>query len=102
MNPRHLKWLPVIDEERCTGCGRCVEACGPKSLEVVNAVAVLARPDTCGSEEHCIKPCPEDAIRLAWVETDGNKAHGRWRSETLPPRFEPVPCPGASCQVQPV
>ncbi len=79
MSIKTLKWVPVIDEERCTGCNRCVEACGPKSLEVRNGVAVLARPDTCGSEEHCIKPCPEEAIRMAWVQYEGNRARGRWQ-----------------------
>lgn len=74
-----LKWMPVIDVEVCTGCGLCVEACGPKSLEVVDGIAVLARPDACGSEEHCIEPCREDAIRMAWVSTTGGPARGRWR-----------------------
>ncbi len=74
------KWLPVIDEERCNGCRACVDACGPKSLEMVNNLAVLVRPDTCGSEEHCIAPCQYDAIHMAWVESDGNQQRGRWRT----------------------
>lgn len=72
------KWLPVIAEDRCTGCGLCVEACGPACLEIVDQLAVLVRPDQCGSEEHCIAPCRDDAIRMDWVPTDGNRAVGRW------------------------
>lgn len=75
-----MKWLPVIDEERCIGCNRCVVACGPKSLEIVGFVAVLVHANTCGSEEHCIGPCQSDAIRMAWVETDGNQSRGKWRA----------------------
>lgn len=87
MNIRHLKWLPVIDEESCTGCNRCVEACGPKSLEVALGIAVLARPNTCGSEEHCIKPCPANAIRMAWVEAEGDHSRGQWRTEATTSTF---------------
>jgi ferredoxin len=39
-----FKWLPVVIEEFCTGCGLCVEACGPACLETKNQVAVLERP----------------------------------------------------------
>ena len=73
------KWLPVVDEERCTGCNLCVEACGPKCLVIQGSVAVLARPLACGSEEHCIAPCPEKAIRMAWVRLDGIDSVGKWR-----------------------
>jgi formate hydrogenlyase subunit 6/NADH:ubiquinone oxidoreductase subunit I len=38
---REYKWVPVIDEDRCTGCRNCVEACGPNCLELVDGVAVL-------------------------------------------------------------
>ena len=70
--------MPVIVADRCTGCGLCVEACGPACLEIVDQIAVLVRPDQCGSEEHCIAPCRDDAIRMEWVPTEGNRAVGRW------------------------
>jgi len=79
MAAQSLKWLPVIDEDLCTGCAACVEACGPKSLEMQAGVAVLARLDTCGSEEHCIAPCPTAAIQMAWVKTTGDRTRGKWR-----------------------
>ena len=81
MNVAYLKWLPVVDEDFCTGCAACVEACGPKSLEIVDRVAVLVRPDTCGSEEHCIAPCPTAAIQMRWVQATGDKERGKWCAE---------------------
>src|SRR5215469_6240610 len=42
------KWLPVIVEDACTGCGLCVAACGPACLETQNLVAILTRPEDCG------------------------------------------------------
>ena len=89
MNVSCQKWVPVVQEDCCTGCGACVLACMPKSLEVVDVLAVLARPDTCGSEEHCIKPCPEDAIQMAWVKMAEDKTLSKPRTTApvmgLPP-----------------
>ena len=35
------KWLPVVVEEACTGCGLCVAACGPawKRLTQIEAAS---------------------------------------------------------------
>jgi len=40
---------------------------------------VLPRPDACGSEEHCITACRDDAIHMAWIPMEGNEAVGVWR-----------------------
>ena len=83
MTVKKYKWVPVIDTDRCNGCNECVLACGPRCLEIVGSVAVLIRPDICGSEEHCIAPCPIGAIRMEWWETEGNfnLQRGKWRFE---------------------
>jgi NAD-dependent dihydropyrimidine dehydrogenase PreA subunit len=70
------KWVPVVAADKCTGCGRCVEVCGVKCLEIAEGIAVLPRPDACGSEEHCITECRDDAIHMAWVPMGGNEAVG--------------------------
>lgn len=75
------KWLPVIVEDACTGCGLCVAACGPACLETRNLVAILTRPEDCGSEEHCIRACPEGAIHMGWLASDGDRSLGSWHSE---------------------
>lgn len=73
------KWLPEIAVDLCTGCGDCVAACGPASLALVDKVAVLINPDTCGSEQHCIEPCAHHAISMTWRNATGNKQRGKWR-----------------------
>jgi len=77
------KWLPVVDEKTCTGCAICVEACGPRSLSIINNLAVLTNSESCGSEEHCIEPCPEQAIRMAWLPWEGSHKIGKWRVSDL-------------------
>jgi len=83
----NYKWLPVVDPETCTGCGICVEACGPRSLSIIDNLAVLTNAESCGSEEHCIEPCPEQAIRMAWLPWKGDKDVGKWRNYDLSPFF---------------
>ena len=78
------KWMPIVLEEQCTGCGLCVDACGPKSLTMVDGMAVLAFPETCGSEEHCISACRDDAIQMAWLPFSGDRSIGQWREEFVP------------------
>ncbi len=74
------KWMPIIDDEKCTGCRLCVDACGPKCLEMVASLAVLTLPEVCGSEEHCIGLCADDAIHMAWRPWAGDTSRGKWQS----------------------
>jgi NAD-dependent dihydropyrimidine dehydrogenase PreA subunit len=73
-----LKWLPVVSTDRCDGCGRCVEACGPGCLAITDGIAALTRPDGCGSEEHGIPVCERQAIGMDWVPFTGDRSVGRW------------------------
>ena len=77
------KWMPAILADRCTGCGLCVDACDPKSLAMVGGIAVLTLPETCGSEEHCIAVCRDDAIQMAWLSFSGDRSVGKWREEIM-------------------
>ncbi len=60
--------LPHIDPTRCTGCGRCVAACGLHllSLEAVRwkKFALLQEPDRCTGCAACAPICPFGAIRM--------------------------------------
>lgn len=58
--------LPLlrIDGVLCTGCGRCVEVCLPRTLALANGKAHLAHPNRCTWCGLCEDLCPEGAIGL--------------------------------------
>jgi electron transfer flavoprotein alpha subunit len=59
-------WLPVIDGERCTGCGDCIVVCPTQALSLVEGVAVVAEPGACDYAGLCEMVCPVEAIALPY------------------------------------
>jgi NAD-dependent dihydropyrimidine dehydrogenase PreA subunit len=72
------KWIPIVNTDYCTGCARCIVACDHNCLELVWDFATLTRPQMCGSEGNCMEACPDDVIRMGWVELDAEQDAGKW------------------------
>jgi len=53
--------IPVVDEEKCSYCGRCSDFCMYNALAVVPS-KVLVFPELCHSCRGCKLVCPSDAI----------------------------------------
>lgn len=51
-----------IDEEKCTGCGLCAQACHEGAIGMINGKAKLLRDDYCDGLGDCLPTCPVDAI----------------------------------------
>ena len=49
-----------IDNEKCTGCGVCVDVCPVNALEIKDGKAVVS--DDCIDCGVCINECPTEAI----------------------------------------
>ena len=55
--------MAVIDSEKCTGCGICVDVCPANAIEV-NEQAVI-NTDACAGCAACVSECPNEAIIIA-------------------------------------
>ena len=51
-----------IDEEKCVGCGLCVNACHEGAIGMVDGKAKLLRDDYCDGLGNCLPVCPTNAI----------------------------------------
>lgn len=53
--------VPCVDRDKCTGCGRCVEACRFNALACVKGT-ILVFSELCHGCGGCTLACPEQAI----------------------------------------
>ncbi|MBI5403324.1 MAG: 4Fe-4S binding protein [Ignavibacteriae bacterium] len=53
-----------IDEEKCDGCGNCVEGCHEGALQIIDEKARLVSELFCDGLGACIGECPQGAITL--------------------------------------
>ena len=51
-----------IDEEKCTGCGLCANACHEGAIDIVDGKAKLVRENFCDGFGDCLPNCPTGAI----------------------------------------
>jgi len=82
-----------IHEEKCNGCGLCVNACHEGALELINGKAVLLSDSYCDGLGDCLPQCPVDAIEI--IERDAEEFDKELvdkRVNEIKKPSEPLPC----------
>lgn len=57
-----IRKIIKIDEQKCTGCGLCAEACHEGAIGMIDGKARLLREDYCDGLGDCLPACPAEAI----------------------------------------
>jgi NAD-dependent dihydropyrimidine dehydrogenase PreA subunit len=60
-----------IDEDKCNGCGKCVNACAEGAIKLINGKAKLISETYCDGLGACLGHCPQDAITIEQRECAG-------------------------------
>ncbi|WP_319370737.1 nitroreductase family protein [uncultured Ilyobacter sp.] len=72
--------MMTVNEEKCIGCGLCVEDCFPRDIEIIGGKARINNV-TCFKCGHCIAVCPVNAVKTdeydmsEVIEYDKEKFH---------------------------
>lgn len=57
-----IRQIIHIDEEKCTGCGICANACHEGAIDIIDGKAKLVREHFCDGFGDCLPGCPTGAI----------------------------------------
>ncbi len=68
----------VIDEERCIGCRKCIDACPVDAIIGARRHMHTVLAQACSGCELCLPACPVDCINLTAAQATGTRT-GPWR-----------------------
>lgn len=68
------KGVIMVDEEKCTGCGWCDEACDYGAIQLHPERKVVYVCDLCEGEPKCVEWCPEEALDFTTKDVLSQKA----------------------------
>ena len=54
--------MPVIDKEKCNGCGLCISVCSCNALVLVDNTIIIIETEECHWCTLCEAVCPTGAI----------------------------------------
>jgi ferredoxin len=60
--------MPRIDEDACTGCGKCIEVCPPLAIHLEDGKARIEE-EFCEECGFCAAACPVSAIGIPFPKS---------------------------------
>lgn len=74
--------VALIDEARCIGCARCIDACPVDAIVGARGLMHTVVAPLCIGCDLCLPPCPVDCIDMVpaqapWTEADARAAKRR-------------------------
>jgi electron transport complex protein RnfB len=89
--------VAVVDEARCIGCTRCIDACPVDAIVGAQGLMHTVVEPWCIGCELCLPPCPVDCIDMVAPRGEWNEAlkraagrRGRQRQARLSRTVSPV------------
>jgi len=91
-----IRKIVSINQEKCNGCGLCINACHEGALQLIDGKAVLISDEYCDGLGACLPECPTGAIEIIEREAadfDEKLVKAKMQSPSIP-----TGCPGTKAQ----
>lgn len=63
-----MGWSVIVDSDRCTACGECIDVCPVEVFEMMDEKSIPANEEECIGCESCVEVCEFNAITVSESE----------------------------------
>ncbi len=59
-----MSWNVIVDADKCTGCGECVDVCPVEVYEIQEGKSAVINEEECLGCESCVEVCETSAVSV--------------------------------------